>query len=117
LRDKLGEFEIFCFGPRAFLRFEWGEARDMVNREICANSVCVCGRYTNVGEYRGSWLDWQKRGGPGTKTPPEPQGKGEPTKPVTEMKPTARTGTSGEEDLGPDGKPDYPPGGIMGTRQ
>jgi rhodanese-related sulfurtransferase len=25
--------------------------------------------YTNVGEYPGSWLDWQKRGGPGTKTP------------------------------------------------
>ncbi|EDU43475.1 conserved hypothetical protein [Pyrenophora tritici-repentis Pt-1C-BFP] len=55
-------------------------------------------RYVNVGEYRGSWLDWQKRGGPGTK-------------------PTARTGSSGEENLGPDGKPEYPPGGLMGTKQ
>ena len=26
--------------------------------------------YENVGEYKGSWLDWERRGGPGTKTPP-----------------------------------------------
>jgi len=88
--------------------------RDLVNGVFFANR---CDRYTNVGEYRGSWLDWQRRGGPGTKTPPKPDGVGEPTKPVTEMKPTARTGTSGEEDLGPDGQPDYPPGGLMGTKQ
>ena len=84
---------------------------------ICANNVCVCDRYMNVGEYRGSWLDWQKRGGPGTKTPPEPQGRREPTKPVTETKPTDRTGTSGEEDFGPDDRPRPPPTQITGTRQ
>lgn len=37
-------------------------------------------RYENVGEYRGSWLDWEKNGGPGTKSAPPPGGKGEPTK-------------------------------------
>jgi hypothetical protein len=67
-------------------------------------------RYTNVGEYRGSWLDWQKQGGPGTKSPSEPDGMGEPKQPLTETKPTQRTGDSGEEDLGPQGRPEYPPG-------
>ncbi|PVH99727.1 Rhodanese-like protein, partial [Periconia macrospinosa] len=34
--------------------------------------------YTNVGEYRGSWLDWEKRGGPSTHSPPAtPGGLGE----------------------------------------
>lgn len=32
--------------------------------------------YTNVAEYPGSWLDWERHGGPGTKTPPAPEGKG-----------------------------------------
>ncbi|EFQ93962.1 hypothetical protein PTT_08488 [Pyrenophora teres f. teres 0-1] len=86
-------------------------------RSRAAAGIARQAGYVNVGEYRGSWLDWQKRGGPGTKTPSKPQGVGEPTKPVTETKPTARTGSSGEEDLGPDGKPEYPPGGLMGTKQ
>ncbi|KAA8621064.1 hypothetical protein A1F94_013784 [Pyrenophora tritici-repentis] len=67
-------------------------------RSRAAAGIARQAGYVNVGEYRGSWLDWQKRGGPGTK-------------------PTARTGSSGEENLGPDGKPEYPPGGLMGTKQ
>ncbi|KAJ4364640.1 hypothetical protein N0V83_009236 [Neocucurbitaria cava] len=73
--------------------------------------------YTNVGEYRGSWLDWERKGGPGTKTPPPPGGVGEPKAPVSEMKPTERTGSSGEEDLGPAGQPKYPDGNLMGGKQ
>ena len=69
-------------------------------------------RYTNVGEYRGSWLDWERRGGPGTKTPSPPGGVGEPKLPVTETKPTDATGSSGQEDLGPDGQPKYPDGAM-----
>ncbi|KAL6704933.1 hypothetical protein ACN47E_007478 [Coniothyrium glycines] len=73
--------------------------------------------YINVGEYRGSWLDWQKHGGPGTKTPPKPDGPGEPTRPVTETKPTASTGESGEEDIGNQRERVAPKGGIVGGRQ
>ncbi|CAN9117966.1 unnamed protein product [Alternaria alternata] len=46
----------------------------------------------------------------GTNFPPKPDGMGEPKAPTTETKPTARTGDSGEEDLGPQGQPPYPPG-------
>lgn len=34
--------------------------------------------YERVGEYKGSWLDWERRGGPGTRTGPGEGGKGEP---------------------------------------
>jgi len=85
-------------------------------RSSAAAGIARQAGYTNVGEYRGSWLDWQKRGGPGTKSPPKPDGMGEPKAPTTETKPTARTGDSGEEDLGPQGQPKYPPGGIMGQQ-
>ncbi|KAF2849456.1 Rhodanese-like protein [Plenodomus tracheiphilus IPT5] len=68
--------------------------------------------YTNVGEYRGSWLDWQKRGGPGTKSPSPPGGLGEAKGPVSETKPTSRTGSSGEEDLGSQGVPGAPEGPL-----
>lgn len=70
-----------------------------------------------MGEYRGSWNDWQKRGGPGTKTPPKPDGMGEPKGPVTETKPTARTGEVGEEDLGPQGAPPYSNKPVLGGKQ
>ncbi|KAB2105039.1 hypothetical protein AG0111_0g6674 [Alternaria gaisen] len=79
-------------------------------RSSAAAGIARQAGYTNIGEYRGSWLDWQKRGGPGTKSPPKPDGMGEPKAPTTETKPTARTGDSGEEDLGPQGQPPYPPG-------
>lgn len=79
-------------------------------RSSAAAGIARQAGYTNVGEYRGSWLDWQKRGGPGTKSPPKPDGRGEPKEPTTETKPTARTGSSGEEDLGPAGQPVPPPG-------
>jgi hypothetical protein len=72
--------------------------------------------YENVSEYRGSWLDWERKGGPGTKTPPKPDGKGEPKLPVQETKPVRGPGDSGEEDLGPQGAPPYPEG-PMGGRQ
>ncbi|KAF1850723.1 Rhodanese-like protein [Cucurbitaria berberidis CBS 394.84] len=68
--------------------------------------------YTNVGEYRGSWLDWERHGGPGTKTPPPPGGLGEPKAPVSETKPTDQTGSSGVQDLGPEGQPKYPDGAM-----
>ncbi|KAF2034264.1 Rhodanese-like protein [Setomelanomma holmii] len=66
--------------------------------------------YKNVGEYPGSWLDWEKRGGPGTKTPNEPGGKGEAQFPVQETKPVRGKGDSGEEDLGAQGGVPYPEG-------
>ena len=82
--------------------------------EHYANQRPYC-RYTNVGEYPGSWLDWEKRGGPGTKSPPPPEGRGEPKEPVSEMKPTGKEGDSGVEDLGEQGQPKYP-GGPLGTQ-
>lgn len=74
-------------------------------------------RYTKIGEYRGSWNDWQKNGGPGTKTPPKPDGMGEPTAPITETKPTAKKGDAGEEDLGNQKQKLDPKGGLLGRRQ
>jgi rhodanese-related sulfurtransferase len=76
----------------------------------------VCYSYENVGEYRGSWLDWERKGGPGTKTPPAPEGRGEPQLPVQETKPVRGPGDSGEEDLGPQGKPPYPEGPMSGRQ-
>lgn len=76
----------------------------------------MCDRYENVGEYRGSFLDWERRGGPGTKSPPEVDGKGEPKMPVQETRPVHGKGDSGEEDLGPLGKPAYPKGPDTGTQ-
>ncbi|KAF2010331.1 Rhodanese-like protein [Aaosphaeria arxii CBS 175.79] len=41
-------------------------------RSSAAAQIAKQGGYLNVGEYRGSWLDWEKRGGVGTRTgPPE----------------------------------------------
>ena len=85
-------------------------------RSSAAAGIARQAGYTNVGEYRGSWLDWQKRGGPGTKSPPKPDGMGEPKEPTTETKPTARTGTSGEEDIGTQGQPVPPAGGFTGRQ-
>jgi hypothetical protein len=62
-------------------------------------------RYQNVGEYKGSFLDWERRGGPGTTTPPEAEGRGEAKLPVTETRPVRGPGDSGEEDLGEQGAP------------
>jgi hypothetical protein len=73
-------------------------------------------RYENVGEYRGSWNEWERRGGPGTKTPPKSEGLGEPTLPVQETKPVQGKGDSGEEDLGEQGGAPVP-GGTMTPRQ
>jgi len=56
--------------------------------------------YTNIGEYRGSWIDWVKRGGPVTKTPPPPGGGREEKKSILETRQTQGTEGSGEEDLG-----------------
>lgn len=72
--------------------------------------------YQNVGEYPGSWLDWEKRGGPGTKSPPAPGGKGEPKLGVSEMRPSEKW-ESGEEDLGPQGGIKYADGGLTKGRQ
>ncbi|KAF2127638.1 Rhodanese-like protein [Dothidotthia symphoricarpi CBS 119687] len=72
--------------------------------------------YVNVGEYPGSWNDWQKKGGPGTKSPPSPGGRGEPKEGVSEMKPSAEA-ESGVEDLGAQGSPDYADGGITKGKQ
>ncbi|KAF2245548.1 Rhodanese-like protein [Trematosphaeria pertusa] len=56
-------------------------------RSSAAAQLAKQAGYENVGEYRGSWLDWEKNGGPGTKSAPPPGGKGEPTK--AEIKETA----------------------------
>jgi rhodanese-related sulfurtransferase len=47
-------------------------------RSSAAAQLAKQAGYENVGEYRGSWLDWERRGGPGTKGPPPAGGKGEP---------------------------------------
>lgn len=48
-------------------------------RSSAAAQLAKQAGYTNVGEYRGSWLDWEKRGGPSTHSPPPtPGGLGEP---------------------------------------
>lgn len=48
-------------------------------RSSAAAQLAKQAGYENVGEYRGSWLDWERNGGPGTKSPPPPGGKGEPS--------------------------------------
>ncbi|OAL03085.1 Rhodanese-like protein [Phaeosphaeriaceae sp. SRC1lsM3a] len=40
-------------------------------RSSAAAGIARQAGYENVGEYRGSWLDWERNGGPGTKTPPK----------------------------------------------
>ncbi|KAF1952305.1 Rhodanese-like protein, partial [Byssothecium circinans] len=46
-------------------------------RSSAAAQLAKQAGYENVGEYRGSWLDWERKGGPGTKSPPPAGGKGE----------------------------------------
>ncbi|KAF2683952.1 Rhodanese-like protein [Lentithecium fluviatile CBS 122367] len=69
-------------------RFGW--KKPALNREVvfyckagvrssAAAQLAKQAGYENVGEYRGSWLDWERRGGPGTKSPSLPGGKGEPS--------------------------------------
>ena len=48
-------------------------------RSSAAAQLAKQAGYDNVGEYRGSWLDWERNGGPGTKSPPPPGGVGEPS--------------------------------------
>ncbi|CAI6334093.1 unnamed protein product [Periconia digitata] len=48
-------------------------------RSSAAAQLAKQAGYENVGEYRGSWLDWERRGGPGTRSPPSPGGMGEPS--------------------------------------
>jgi rhodanese-related sulfurtransferase len=85
-------------------------------RSSAAAGIARQAGYTNVGEYKGSWLDWEKHGGPGTTSPPEAGGMGEPKAPVTETKVTERTGDAGEEDIGTQGVPQPPKGGKFGTQ-
>lgn len=49
-------------------------------RSSAAAQLAKQAGYENVGEYRGSWLDWERNGGPGTKSPPPAGGRGEPSK-------------------------------------
>jgi len=79
-------------------------------RSSTAGGLARQAGYENVGEYRGSWLDWERKGGPGTKSPPPPGGRGEPKLPVQETRPVRGPGDSGEEDLGPQGPAPYPEG-------
>ena len=44
-------------------------------RSSAAAQIARQGGYTNVGEYRGSWADWERRGGMGTKGPGQAVGK------------------------------------------
>jgi rhodanese-related sulfurtransferase len=39
-------------------------------RSSAAAQIAKQGGYLLVGEYRGSWLDWERRGGVGTKSGP-----------------------------------------------
>jgi rhodanese-related sulfurtransferase len=41
-------------------------------RSSAAAQLAKQAGYQNVGEYRGSWLDWERNGGPGTKGPQQP---------------------------------------------
>lgn len=83
-------------------------------RSKAAAGIARQAGYTNVGEYPGSWNDWSKRGGPGTKSPPEAGGLGERTGPVGE---TSFTGgkSSGQEHTS-DGVVKPPKGGQFGTQ-
>ncbi|KAF2109863.1 Rhodanese-like domain-containing protein [Lophiotrema nucula] len=54
-------------------------------RSSAAAQIAKRGGYDRVGEYRGSWLDWQRKGGVDTKNPADTSqrpGKGEPENPV-----------------------------------
>ncbi|KAF1354227.1 Rhodanese-like protein, partial [Lizonia empirigonia] len=84
-------------------------------RSRAAAGIARQAGYTNVGEYKGSWNDWEARGGPGTKSPPAPGGLGERTGPVTETKISGGK-TSGEEHVGGQGVPQPPKGGQFGTQ-
>ncbi|KAF9693366.1 hypothetical protein EKO04_008641 [Ascochyta lentis] len=84
-------------------------------RSKAAAGIARQAGYTNVGEYMGSWNDWERRGGPGTKSPPEAGGVGEKTGPITETKISGGK-TSGEEDIGEQGVPQPPKGGQFGTQ-
>ncbi|KAJ4312561.1 hypothetical protein N0V94_007376 [Neodidymelliopsis sp. IMI 364377] len=105
---------------------QFGFAKPPTNKEVVffckagvrsssAAGIARQAGYTNVGEYKGSWAEWEKRGGPGTKSPPAPGGVGERTGPVTETK-IAGGKTSGEEDIGTQGVPQPPKGGEFGTQ-
>lgn len=83
-------------------------------RSKAAASLARQAGYENVGEYPGSWLEWEKLGGPGTKTPPEAGGVGERTGPVGETS-FAAGKTSGEEHTS-DGVVRPPKGGQFGTQ-
>ncbi|KAJ4353645.1 uncharacterized protein N0V89_005375 [Didymosphaeria variabile] len=41
-------------------------------RSSAAAQLAKQAGYENVGEYRGSWIDWERNGGPGTKGPQQP---------------------------------------------
>ncbi|KAF1913017.1 Rhodanese-like domain-containing protein [Ampelomyces quisqualis] len=71
----------------------FGFAKPPLNKEVvffckagvrsrAAAEIARHAGYENVAEYRGSFLDWECRGGPGSKSPPEVDGKGEPQLPV-----------------------------------
>ncbi|KAH7385567.1 Rhodanese-like domain-containing protein [Phaeosphaeria sp. MPI-PUGE-AT-0046c] len=105
----------------------FGFAKPPLNKEVvffckagvrsgAAAGIARQAGYQNIGEYRGSFLDWQRKGGPGTKTPPRVNGPGEPKLPVQETKPVRGPGDSGEEDLGPRGAPPYPKGPSTGRQ-
>ncbi|KAL1596760.1 hypothetical protein SLS59_007792 [Nothophoma quercina] len=87
-------------------------------RSKAAAGIARQAGYTNVSEYQGSWNDWEKRGGPGTKSPPAPGGVGERTGPIRE---TTQDGgksnkSSGEEHIGTQGEVQPPKGGQFGTQ-
>ncbi|KAG9198575.1 hypothetical protein G6514_009816 [Epicoccum nigrum] len=83
-------------------------------RSRAAASIARQAGYTNVGEYPGSWNDWQANGGPSTHSPPEAGGVGERAGPVGE---TAFVDgkTSGVEHTA-DGVVKPPPGGLAGKQ-
>lgn len=83
-------------------------------RSKAAAGIAKQAGYTNVGEYPGSWNDWQKKGGPGTHSPPEAGGIGERESRVSE---TSFTGGKSSGELHePDGVVKPPKGGVFGTQ-
>jgi rhodanese-related sulfurtransferase len=83
-------------------------------RSKAAAGIARQAGYTNVGEYPGSWNDWQKNGGPGTHSPPEAGGVGEREGRVSE---TSFTGGKSSGELHePDGVVKPPKGGMFGTQ-
>ncbi|KAF3048416.1 hypothetical protein E8E12_011784 [Didymella heteroderae] len=83
-------------------------------RSKAAASIARQAGYTNVGEYPGSWNDWQKKGGPGTRSPPEAGGLGERVNGVSET--SFSEGKSSGELHEPDGVVKPPKGGMFGTQ-